>query len=106
MATTTNFTHINLVSKIDSPKNMSHIRLISLYNVSYKIIAKILTDQMPDVMPFVICENQSVFATYQFIYDNILVVYELLHILKTKKKDIAYNMVLKLDMSKAYDRVE
>ena len=42
----------------------------------------------------------------RFISDNILVAFETLHHLKNKRKGKTGFMTLKLDMSKAYDRVE
>ena len=41
-----------------------------------------------------------------FISNNILVAFETLHHLKNKRKGKTGFMTLKLDMSKAYDRVE
>lgn len=40
------------------------------------------------------------------IHDNIVVVSEVFHFLKLKKKRKRYMMALKVDMNKAYDRVE
>ena len=49
---------------------------------------------------------QSAFQPYKAISNNILVAFETLHHMKTKKIGKVGYMGLKLDMSKAYDRVE
>ncbi|KAF5451880.1 hypothetical protein F2P56_026940 [Juglans regia] len=54
----------------------------------------------------VISWNQSAFIPNRLISDNIMVAYELLHSMKLKQKGKEGTMAIKLDMSKAYDRVE
>ncbi|XP_030973321.1 uncharacterized protein LOC115993382 [Quercus lobata] len=51
-------------------------------------------------------ENQSAFMADRLIIDNVLVVYEIMHFLKQKKGGSDSFMAAKLDMSKAFDRVE
>ncbi|KAA3469841.1 reverse transcriptase [Gossypium australe] len=101
-----NKTRIVLIPKIDNPKNMSHFRPISLCNVIYKIIAKVLVNRMSDILGDCINEAQGAFIPGRLISDNMLIAYEVLHSLKMKKNGRRGNFSLKLDMSKAYDRVE
>jgi len=53
----------------------------------------------------IISESQSAFQVNKVISDNILVAFETLHHMKTKKMGKCGFMV-KLDMTKVYDRVE
>ncbi|CAN6562972.1 unnamed protein product [Malus baccata var. baccata] len=101
-----NHTNLVLIPKVKCPKNMTQYRPIALCNVSYKVIAKVLTNRLKRVMPKVICDNQSAFVAGKQIQDNILVVHELLHSLLHQKKGEQAGMAIKLDMAKAYDRVE
>ncbi|CAN6580631.1 unnamed protein product [Malus baccata var. baccata] len=101
-----NHSNLVLIPKVKCPKSMAQFRSIALCNVIYKIIAKILTNRLKSVMPKIIGENQSAFVAGKQIQDNILVVHEILHSLLHQKKGNQEGMAIKLDMAKAYDRVE
>lgn len=79
-----NFTYIALIPKINMPKTATHYRPISLCNVMYKIISKILANRLKQVQPTVISSNQRAFIPVRLITDNIMIAYEILHTMKTR----------------------
>lgn len=65
-----------------------------------------LANRLKGIFPSVVSENQSAFQEGRVIIDNILMAFETLHYMKHHQTGKTGCMALKLDMNKAYDRVE
>lgn len=75
-------------------------------NVLAKIVTKVIANSLKSTLETVVSENQSAFMVGRLISDNVMVSYEVMHYLKRKRRGRNGHMALKLDMSKAYDRIE
>ncbi len=98
-----NSTHIALIPKVKNSESMSNFRPISLCDVIYKIISKILVNRMKLILPNVIADSQSAFVPGRMITDNVIITFESLHYLKNLRGGKNAQIVAKFDMSKAYD---
>jgi hypothetical protein len=101
-----NETHFCLIPKVSSPSRVTDYRPISLCNVIYKLISKVLANRFKEVLPSIISPEQSAFIPGRLISDNIMVAFEALHTINSRIKGNEGFMALKLNMSKAYDRIE
>ncbi|KAL9670606.1 hypothetical protein QQ045_008160 [Rhodiola kirilowii] len=101
-----NETLVVLIPKVKKVERVEELRPISLCNVMMKIITKTLANRLKDILPTIISQNQSAFINGRLITDNILIAHEVSHSIKCKSGQKTGFVSLKLDMSKAYDRIE
>eukprot|EP00253_Pinus_taeda_P002079 PITA_02079 len=97
-----NSTFIALIPKEEDSITPDKYRLIALCNVIYKVISKVIVNWLKPLLPFLISLEQSGYVEGRKILDGIILTHEIIHSLKTTKQA---GMLLKLDLSKAFDKL-
>ncbi|KAK2392667.1 hypothetical protein QL285_066003 [Trifolium repens] len=97
-------TLVVLLPKGDTQTSFKDFRPISLCNVTYKLLSKIIVSRLRPFLDGIVSPLQNSFIPGRSTKDNAIVLQEVVHFLnKSKKKN--GDMVFKLDLEKAYDRV-
>ncbi|CAM8956535.1 unnamed protein product [Rhodiola kirilowii] len=102
----TNITRLVLIPKFNNAKKLQEYRPISLCTITAKTIGKAIVHRLQSILGDVISPTQSAFIPNRLITDNILLAHEVEHYIRNCKKQKSGYASLKLDMSKAYDRVD
>ena len=97
-----NSTFITLIPKANKPHLFGDFHPISLCNLCYKIISKVIVDCIKPFLSRSLSEEQLGFLQGREIHDAIGAIHECVHSIKKK---IIKALVLKLYLQKAYDCV-
>jgi len=89
----------NLLTLIES---YSQTITISLIHGIYKIIAKILSSRLKQVIGSLISDNQTAFIANRQIVDGFMVANEMVYDLKRSRRS---SLIFKVDFQKAFDSV-
>lgn len=101
-----NRTLVCLIPKVKNPKHMSDLRPISLCNVLMRILSKVMTNRLKPCLNSIVSVHQSAFIEGRMLTDNALIAFEINHFIRRKTQGKSGVAGLKIDISKAYDRLE
>lgn len=99
-----NDTTICIIPKIDHPETIKQFKPISLCNVSYKIVSKLLVNRIKHFLKDLISQNQNSFLHGRGCDVN-YIASEILHSMKSRKGKFGW-FALKIGLEKAYDRMD
>lgn len=80
-----NDTLMTLIPKVKEPMSVRDFPPISLCNVLFKVISKVLVNRFKPILPQIISGTHSAFVPGRQIMDNALIAYECLHHLTLMK---------------------
>jgi hypothetical protein len=98
-----NFGTIILLPKSADALKIQQYRPIYLFNVSFKIFTKVLTNHLTSVAHKVIQLTQTTFLPDRNIMEEVIILHETIHKLHRKKQS---GVIFKIDLKKAYDKVK
>ena len=97
-------TFLALIPKVNTPTTFRDFRPISLCNVCYKIVSKLVTSRLRPLLNRLISPEQCGFVKGRHIHDNIMLVNELAQSLDYDVR--GSNTIITLDMEKAFERID
>ena len=68
-------------------------------------MSKAIANWLKKLLPNIISKKQAAFVPNMYIIENVLVAFESLHYMKRKSSGMNGDVAMKIDISKAYDRI-
>jgi hypothetical protein len=98
----TNYVFLSLIPKDKGAKTFNKFHPISLCNIGYKLITKVIANRLKNILPKIIPENQRGFIHGRQLVDSFTLVQEAIQSSLHQKEK---GMVVKLDLENDFDRI-
>lgn len=95
-----NFTLLVLIPKIKNPTSLKMYRPISLCNMAYKTITKVIVNRLQTILPQLVGPHQTSFIPGRHITENIVITQEMAHSIRKKTGHKGF-MAIKVDLENA-----
>ena len=95
---------ITLLPKKDKPTNiLNNLRPITLLNTDYKIATKVIAKRLGEVLPDIICANQTGYVKKRYIGENVRLISDVIEYTKYKQLP---GIAVSVDFKKGFDSLE
>uniref|UniRef100_A0A803Q893 Reverse transcriptase domain-containing protein n=1 Tax=Cannabis sativa TaxID=3483 RepID=A0A803Q893_CANSA len=101
-----NETILVLIPKVKNASRVKDFRPISLCSTLYKVVSKTIANRLKSSLSDLISHNHGAFLSDRIIFYNIIIANEVIHAITNRKHGKVGWAALKLDMEKAFDKVE
>lgn len=101
-----NYTLVCLIPKLRVPQTVADLCPISLCNVLVRILSKVLSNRLKECLDSIISGQQSAFIQGRLLMDNALIEFKVNHSMRRHTQGKTGLIGLKIEISKAYDRLE
>lgn len=95
-----------LIPKVKEPQTMADLRPFSLCNVLVRILSKVMSNRTKMCLKSIISDKQSAFIEGRLLTNNAMVAVKVNHYMRQRTQGNKGIAALKIDISKAYDRLE
>lgn len=96
---------VALILEKDYLESTSDIRPITLLNVAFKVVMKVLLNGMRHIMTKLIGPFHNSFLPWRSTLDNVILAQEVMHNMNRKKGKKSF-MMIKVDLHKAYNNLD
>ena len=94
---------ITLIPKKGDLNKLKYWRPISLLCLDYKILTKILSNRLKNILPKIISEEQTCFIPKRTIFNNLFLIRGIITLTKEKNTKL---YILQIDQEKAFDKID